>query len=155
MPRAGRRGDQHLRKGARPHEIVDAQRQRRLHVWRRRLHAAALSGRQQRDVTAAQYALHLTDPYSPAAQYCSRAALAGLDMQQEADTCKAQHRLKPKPRLGVDSFLVDAMPVVPLSSRCTLAAGVSKCCPAVVTLGGALTPGIGSRARLPAVVSHS
>ena len=52
---AGRSGDQHLRQGARPHEVVDAQRQRRVHVWRRRLDAAALSGRQQRDLTAAHH----------------------------------------------------------------------------------------------------
>lgn len=153
MPEAGRSGDQHLRKGARPHEVVDAQRRRRLHVWRRRLYAAALSGRQQRDLTAAQYN---SQAWSyPMAEHCSRGAPAGLDTRQGSRylqrTTSAQC---PSSRLWVDSFLVDALGV-PLSTRCTLAAGVSECCPPVVTLGGALTPGIGSRIRLPAMVAHS
>jgi hypothetical protein len=58
--------------------------------------------------------------------------------------------LKAKPHLWLDSRLVGAPPGVPPSVRCALVGrALSECRPSVVTLGGALMPGIGSRSRFP------
>lgn len=144
----------HLGQSAWSHEVVNPQRCRRLDVWWRRLDAAALSRRQQRDITAVRIvsAVSLQRIEKP---------IYGVFKLQPAIHCTKSEAgvgavllhtvlAETLSRLCIDSRLVGALPGVPPSVRCALAGrAASECRPSVVTMGGALIPGIGSRSRLP------